>query len=409
MNKHRWILCGFALCISLPGVAQAPAPAQLADEHRVETEVARGLTYTHIRRRTPQGEPWSIHVLEMDRRERSLALRAIAGTGVEEEMQRALPSEMGARAGALAVVNGDYDLPQPYFGISDGFSVTSSRLWTTGQPTRPVMAVLASGEPVIAVPEVRIELKTGGKSGGKTINIGAVNKPFGSPHGSEPRIFTREFRGALKSEAPFHAVAIGGLRPVLPLSVDSVVRGVVERVVDATQELPLGRNTLVVAQRAAPLELKVGDTVELRIEVRIAGRREVRDAIGGFPILVQGGQPKMEGTPGEYLARRHPRTAACYNAGKIIFVVVDGRQPQLSVGMTLEELAELMVSLGCTVAMNTDGGGSSVIAVALPDEAGAQHAAPRPRESRGELQIINSPSDGQERGRGNAWVVLRRR
>jgi hypothetical protein len=400
MKSLRILVLGAALLLTFPAAPQAPAPAPLADEHRVETEVARGLTYTHIRRHSPQGEPWSIHVLEMDRRERSLALRAVAGTGEEEEMQRALPSALGKAAGALAVVNGDYDLPQPYFGISDGLSVTSSRLWTTGQPARPVMAVLASGEPVIAVPEIRIELKSGGKSGGKAINIGAVNKPFGSPHGPEPRIFTREFRAALQSEAPFHAVVIGGLRPVLPLGVDSVVRGVVERVVDAAQELPLGRNSLVVAQRDAPLELKPGDTVELRIEVRIAGRRGVRDAIGGFPILVQGGQPKMEGTPGEYLARRHPRTAACYNAGKIIFVVVDGRQPQLSVGMTLEELAGLMVSLGCAVAMNTDGGGSSVMAARIDDNAEGAASS---------LKIVNSPSDGQERGRGNAWVILRRR
>jgi hypothetical protein len=87
--------------------------------------------------------------------------------------------------------------------------------------------------------------------------------------------------------------------------------------------------------------------------------------------------------------------------------------------MTLEELADLMLSLGCTVAMNTDGGGSSVMAVALPPEL-AQHftttapssvgAGPAPpSSSSASLQIVNSPSDGAERGRGNAWVVLRKR
>jgi exopolysaccharide biosynthesis protein len=67
--------------------------------------------------------------------------------------------------------------------------------------------------------------------------------------------------------------------------------------------------------------------------------------------------------------------------------------------MTLEELGDLMVSLGCTTAINTDGGGSSVMAVA---ERGANGGIKPP------LQIVNSPSDGQERGRGNAWVIVRR-
>ena len=132
----------------------------------------------------------------------------------------------------------------------------------------------------------------------------------------------------------------------------------------------------------------------------MAGKKGVQHAIGGFPILVENGRRNIVGTPGENLKRRHTRTAVCTNDRKVIFVVVDGRQPQLSVGMTLEELADLIVSLGCTTATNTDGGGSSVMAVAAP--VGAQHAVPA------HLRVANSPSDGQERGRGNAWVVLRR-
>ena len=45
--------------------------------------------------------------------------------------------------------------------------------------------------------------------------------------------------------------------------------------------------------------------------------------------------------------------------GNWVFVVIDGKQPHLSLGMTMNELADLMESLGCIEALNLDGGGSS--------------------------------------------------
>lgn len=60
-------------------------------------------------------------------------------------------------------------------------------------------------------------------------------------------------------------------------------------------------------------------------------------------------------------AVRHPRTAAGVTAdGRIlILLVIDGRQPGHSIGVTLPELADLMIGLGATDAINLDGGGSS--------------------------------------------------
>jgi exopolysaccharide biosynthesis protein len=44
-------------------------------------------------------------------------------------------------------------------------------------------------------------------------------------------------------------------------------------------------------------------------------------------------------------------------------VVVDGRQPNHSVGMSLPELTDLARSLGLVDALNLDGGGSSTMVV----------------------------------------------
>jgi hypothetical protein len=110
--------------------------------------------------------------------------------------------------------------------------------------------------------------------------------------------------------------------------------------------------------------------------------------------------------PGTFLNARHPRTAVCYTDEKIIFAIVDGRQPKLSVGMTLEELANFMASLGCIDAINIDGGGSTELAVSLPPD--ASHSSILPASPDSGLTIVNSPSDGFEHGRPNAWLVVRK-
>jgi exopolysaccharide biosynthesis protein len=58
---------------------------------------------------------------------------------------------------------------------------------------------------------------------------------------------------------------------------------------------------------------------------------------------------------------RHPRTAIGIKAnGRIILLTVDGRNAN-SAGMSLSELAKTMKWLGCTQAINLDGGGSTTL------------------------------------------------
>ena len=45
-------------------------------------------------------------------------------------------------------------------------------------------------------------------------------------------------------------------------------------------------------------------------------------------------------------------------------MVVVGKQPELSLGMTIDELADFMKNLGCIKALNLDGGGSTTFVYA---------------------------------------------
>ena len=57
-----------------------------------------------------------------------------------------------------------------------------------------------------------------------------------------------------------------------------------------------------------------------------------------------------------------PRTAVgVIDDNHLVFVVVDGRSPGYSAGVTLPELANIMTGLGATTAYNIDGGGSSTM------------------------------------------------
>lgn len=72
-----------------------------------------------------------------------------------------------------------------------------------------------------------------------------------------------------------------------------------------------------------------------------------------------------EGFTDRTLCKPNPRTAIGYvEPGHYYFVVVDGRFAGGSLGMELKDLSILMHSLGCTVAYNLDGGGTSCMASA---------------------------------------------
>lgn len=64
---------------------------------------------------------------------------------------------------------------------------------------------------------------------------------------------------------------------------------------------------------------------------------------------------------GSHSTARHPRSAVGVTADShLILLTVDGRT-DLAAGMTCQELAEVMQQLGCTDALNLDGGGSTTL------------------------------------------------
>lgn len=59
--------------------------------------------------------------------------------------------------------------------------------------------------------------------------------------------------------------------------------------------------------------------------------------------------------------QRHPRSLVGWDGDSLWWIVVDGRNPSHSLGVTLPECAGLALSLGLQDALNLDGGGSSAL------------------------------------------------
>ena len=103
------------------------------------------------------------------------------------------------------------------------------------------------------------------------------------------------------------------------------------------------------------------------------------------PILIQNGMP-LE-LPEKWQNTRHPRTIIGeYANGDLILIVVDGRQEDWSIGVTLERLQIKLIELGVKEAYNLDGGGSSTFIFGG--------------------EVLNRPSDGKQRKMATSIVIL---
>ncbi len=124
-----------------------------------------------------------------------------------------------------------------------------------------------------------------------------------------------------------------------------------------------------------------GDEITVNATLSLGGKSiEATQVAGGQPMILSGGVVLNTESALDHLVALNPRTAIGYDATgtKLVMLVVDGRRAPSSAGCVSKVLADIMREVGCTEAMNFDGGGSSAMYVQA-------------------LGIRNVPSDGSER------------
>jgi hypothetical protein len=105
------------------------------------------------------------------------------------------------------------------------------------------------------------------------------------------------------------------------------------------------------------------------IEKEQSGRwSNIQNILSGGPQLIKQGKiaitSEEEKVAPAFVNDLHPRTAlAQLNDGKVLLLTIDGRQPGVSIGISLPALAKMLLELGATEAINLDGGGSTTMVV----------------------------------------------
>jgi uncharacterized protein YigE (DUF2233 family) len=327
--------------------------------------------------------PWSIHIVKVDRSHTNLVFHTVLGQSNHLGMSlvstqaRFLPPTQGR---TLAAMNGDfYYSSRLCTGDPMGLQITQGELISAPALDRSCVWFDAENQPHrgLVLPQLTVTWP------------GGVVQPIGLNE------------DLLAIGAVLYTRAVGPLSPArggtelilerngtnhwLPLRAGESYTARIRAVQPCNGTTPLTPDTLVLSVGASlnppPAALKPGAvlTIATRTNPDLKGSQM---GIGGGPSLVVAGKvnPVVE------LRGRNPRSAIGWNKDFVFMVVVDGRQRNISVGMTLAELANYMLKLGCTEALNFDGGGSTTLWVMN--------------------QIMNSPSLGAERPAANTLLLV---
>jgi len=332
----------FLLCSGLVVPAVEP--------ERPSARFSRGFGYIHDE---VPAEPWSIHIVKVDRSYTNLQLHTALGKGGQiglsalSEQVKLLPKDLGR---PLAAINGDYYRDEgPYAGDPKGLQILRGELvsapcgWTC-------FWIDSSGNPRMTNVNSRFEAvwPNGEKS---TFGLNEERQKNGVV------LYTTAVGASTRTKGGRDLIlARNGTGPWLPLQVGQVYSARV-KAIDADGNAPLTSETMVLSigpQVALNLaHVQAGTVIQFSTSTA-PGLTAVNTALSGGPALVRGGIALSR----DEVKVRNPRSAIGWNRDYFYILQVDGRQRNLSRGMTTNELASYMAKLGCDSAMSLDGGGS---------------------------------------------------
>jgi hypothetical protein len=333
--------------------------------------------------------PWPINLLRIDP---ALVIIDVVHA-MDEGVGLETVSSMAARTGAIVAVNAGYFRTTGTFrGEPQGLLQIDGVLLSEADRGRVAMGLVRVDSAGLkktslllghATTDLAVEIA------GARRDINGINRPVGD---DELILFT----------SGFHRTTLTG-----PSGLEVAVRrGAIDSIGDGVGSTPIPSDGVVLSARGAArlwllAHVRAGEAVAVSELVRPVDRQadnpwtHAEDIVGGGPRIVGGGREDItlerEKILPAFSTDYHPRTAIGALAdGRILIATVDGRRPPLSVGMTLSQLAQLMIEFGAGDAINLDGGGSTTMVV--------------------EGKVVNTPSDlTGERPVSDAIVVRRRR
>lgn len=268
-------------------------------------------------------------------------------------------------------------------GIAMGHIISDGRVFEKDLESLMGIGFMEDGSAFISPLKINVTLST--ENG--DVMVDNVNK-LNTATISGISVFTRDFGTQSKNEAE-----------VLSLVLDTgdnnlVIGGEFEATVK-TKTVAAGANSLLDGEMVLEINtsslyeyhinlmnsINEGDTIKISVAAEGDDRwKDAAEAIATYgETLIEDGVKNTD-----FKVGAAPRTAVGVKEnGDVVFYAIDGRQKGVSYGVQLKSLATRMEELGCTDAINLDGGGSTMISGVHPGS--------------DSIAVINSPSDKRER------------
>ena len=357
----------------------------------------------HLYRYNWDVETCVLYVAEMSRNAPTLHFEvALANAQVlGKETVRSMANRRNQRGDrrVLVAVNGGFGVlgdMRGYGGVLENLHIQDGELITQPTDTEACFGVTESGEFLSS----SVKMEASVQIGTHTLSLGCINQR--RLDGCQVTLYTPRLGESTRTNRRRGIEAIiSGLS--LPLTANYAHPYRVEKISrDGNSTIPRDGAILWINARLkdpSVSQFSTGANGTLTLSLSPPEWNQVQHAIGGRLRLLKDGKinetlvemhnAEKRHTPGKrtpVLNLSHePRTALGYNADTLFLVVADGRQPKYSTGLTLYELASILIELGATEAINLDGGSSSTFVV--------------------EDTVINKPSGQQERDVLNAVFI----
>jgi len=260
-----------------------------------------------------------------------------------------------------------------YAGISHNLFIEDGELISGPIPENICFGVNSDGEFLMGYAKMSAYLMFDNQK----IPIEVINNRMrgDKKHDYKSILYTPRFANSTNTKnRVYEAIMIGARTPLVPeYQSEVILQNVVKK---GDRKIPSDGFVLSVHPRAYNKEfskLRTGQRGKIKINLEPEEWNNVVQAIGGNYVLVKDGKlsdfmkKALNSDDDHEPGRRHsnkiishePRTALGFSDDKLFFIVVDGRQEGYSTGMTMYEVAQVLIQLGAEQAMNLDGGASS--------------------------------------------------
>ena len=322
-----------------------------------QEEVAPGVVNFQYTVKTSKGNA-ILNVLKCDLNNPYIKLNTVAGNGSYTE--KASVSQMANRTNAVGLCNGDF-FSMALQGVPLGPSIIDGDIKSSPGVLTDIYSFGIDSTNTAYI----LDTNFGGKvtaPNGTTYNIDGLNKNLywyqpskEYSHESKIQMYTDFWTSKSRGDKTAGEVL---------LNQDNVVEKIIyDKNLDL--KIPSGYKILQVSGASATFvknNIKIGD--KLKITYDIYPQKSWKMLIGGHSLLVDNSKTRPYKKDINSIGGTRARTCiGIADGGKSVYIVSCEGRTKRSSGMSLNELSNFMVNLGCQRALNLDGGGSTAMVV----------------------------------------------